>query len=491
MMKHQSLFFFLLAALVLISLQAFTRAIRLDEAEKAVLQKIAMSGKGGEYTIHGIKSFTNPAGGMLWYLVAIEPEGFMVVSADTGLPPILYYTFTGACPGDDAYAQQFISFISYDIAGRVDVLDNLPPSVVSERNRQWEDLLGGVAARDGRLFQQWPPEGTTPTGGWLWDNWTQSAPYNNFCPIDPVTNQRSVAGCPATAMAMVLNFYKTSNDTHFDDSDDYHHNYAGRNFWIDDDYLEHGFISFPQMNDYLDTLNKHWGGGEGLTDDDKAALTFACGVAAKQVYTSSGSGTFGVDQAYNAYLRFGFTDAELMDETDTSLYTQLSSNMKNAMPAHLAVVTPAWDMGHNVVVDGYNTDDYYHINFGWGGPYNGWYLIPEEIPYGLTVIEGVIVNIWFNPGVGITGNEPAIILSDIFPNPAHDHINLAVTLDAPQVMVVRIMDMTGRLVSRFRIKGEQGSNRAKVDLSALPCPGLYLCEVNTFSGKVIKKLVVE
>jgi hypothetical protein len=46
-----------------------------------------------------------------------------------------------------------------------------------------------------------------------------------------------------------------------------------------------------------------------------------------------------------------------------------------------------------MVVDGYNTDGYYHINFGWGGSYDGWYLLPEELPYDLTVIEGVIVDI--------------------------------------------------------------------------------------------------
>jgi hypothetical protein len=50
-------------------------------------------------------------------------------------------------------------------------------------------------------------------------------------------------------------------------------------------------------------------------------------------------------------------------------------------------------MGHNVVVDGYNTNDYFHLNFGWGGSYNGWYLLPDEIPYGLTVVEGVILDI--------------------------------------------------------------------------------------------------
>ena len=46
-----------------------------------------------------------------------------------------------------------------------------------------------------------------------------------------------------------------------------------------------------------------------------------------------------------------------------------------------------------MVVDGYNTDDYYHLNFGWGGDYNGWYLSPDELPYDLTVIEGIIVDI--------------------------------------------------------------------------------------------------
>ena len=50
-------------------------------------------------------------------------------------------------------------------------------------------------------------------------------------------------------------------------------------------------------------------------------------------------------------------------------------------------------MGHNVVIDGYNTNDYYHLNFGWGGSYNGWYLLPSQIPYGLTVVEGAIVDI--------------------------------------------------------------------------------------------------
>ncbi|MBI2417938.1 MAG: C10 family peptidase, partial [Ignavibacteriales bacterium] len=65
-----------------------------------------------------------------------------------------------------------------------------------------------------------------------------------------------------------------------------------------------------------------------------------------------------------------------------------------ALPVHMATVTPANDAGHNFVVDGYNSENFFHLNFGWGGSYNGWYKIPEGIPYNLTVMEGTIVNIY-------------------------------------------------------------------------------------------------
>ena len=115
-------------------------------------------------------------------------------------------------------------------------------------------------------------------------------------------------------------------------------------------------------------------------------------MAAKQVYSSGGSGTFGVNQAYDAYIKFNCDTIELLDD-DIDIYERISDNIKQALPVHLAVVTPAWDSGHNLVIDGYNTDEYYHLNFGWGGPNDAWYLLPDEIPYGLTVIEGVIVDI--------------------------------------------------------------------------------------------------
>ena len=60
----------------------------------------------------------------------------------------------------------------------------------------------------------------------LSSHWTQNSPYNMLCPRDPGNNYSlSVAGCPAIAMGQIINYLRTTQDTRFDDGDDYYHNY--------------------------------------------------------------------------------------------------------------------------------------------------------------------------------------------------------------------------------------------------------------------------
>jgi hypothetical protein len=317
-----------------------------------------------------------------------------VVSGSLNLPPIIAYSFTSNFQ-DGTNANPLYDMLFADITLRLENVQKLPKKIIQERYLEWNSYIEENPIVIGR-FEQWPPEGTTSTGGWLETSWTQQAPYNNFCPLDKANGGRSVAGCPSIAMAMILDYHKTTNDVMFNDSDDYHHNYGGNNYWIDNDYVSYNFPSFPTLNGYLANLSSHYQNQTPTTDIDVAALTFACGVAAKQVYGSEGSGTFGVDQAFTAYRKFHCTTCTLIRDTDSNVYGRIAKNMIDALPAHLAVVDEGWTKGHNLVVDGYNTDDFYHLNFGWGGVYNGWYLLPDEIPYGVTVLEGVIVDIMNN-----------------------------------------------------------------------------------------------
>ena len=261
----------------------------------------------------------------------------------------------------------------------------------------------------------------------LTSHWTQEYPYNQLCPRDPVNGYTySYAGCPAIAMGQIINYLRTTQDTRFSDSDDYAHNYAGRKYNIDDDWETLQFPSFPDLNVMLDSVDATFERGEELPEMLAAAVVFACGTACTQIYTSEGSGTFTVDQAYAAYQRFGFTDCLLFREPDSLMYAILISNLKDGYPAHLAVENPAGTVGHNVVVDGYREKDgKFHINFGYGGPLDNWYDIPDPgFYYGMTKVEGIILNII--PSTAPTAVHEISLQQplEVYPNPVSDILYL-------------------------------------------------------------------
>ena len=377
----------------------FAETIDMETAEKVANAKIKQIFSDRVYFVANKINIENVSGN-LFFIFFLKPQGFVVVSAETNLPPVIAYSFENDF-GEISRENMLLNLLKTDLELRLQNISEIPDNILEQRNSAWKLLLENseILTRD---FEQWPPEGTTPTGGWLEENWHQNSPYNDFCPRRPFTSERAVAGCPAVAMAQILNFLQTTNNVEFDDNDDYYHNYDGNQYWIDDDHSYWGFPSFPSLNEYLATLETHYQNDIVVTNEDKAALVFACGIAAHQVYSPNGSGTFGVSQAFEAYQKFGFEEVELLDETADSLYERIANNIIEAFPVHLAVVNQNWTMGHNVVIDGYNTDEYFHLNFGWGGTYNGWYLLPDEIPYGLTVIEGAIVDIF---PAGVSANN--------------------------------------------------------------------------------------
>jgi hypothetical protein len=352
--------------------------------------------KESPFTIKTPAQIINNNNQICGYIYSLQPQGYIVVSSSKELPPIIAYSFQSEFELPLPSNNQFFQLLQYDLTLRFNAIDNLPPQIIQERQQEWDLLLNPLNTINKDRYEQWPPENSTPTEGWILTNWHQNAPYNNFCPIDLSGGQRSLAGCPAVAMAQILHYHQTTNNVTFTDDDDYYHNYGGNQYWIDDDSETYDFPSYPLLNNYLDILANKYENNDPLDNNDKASLTFACGVAAHQVFNPSGSGTFGVNQAFDAYTKFNFENHTLLDESNPDLYPRLKANIKNATPAHLAVVNPDWTAGHNLVIDGYNTNDFYHLNFGWGGSYNGWYLLPDDLPYDLTVIEGIIINLYHN-----------------------------------------------------------------------------------------------
>ncbi len=449
----KALLFKILLSLIIIFIgnNIIAKPIDKKQATKVATNKLHEIDYSKKSSVLNTFEIKNNQNNVSFFVITLYPKGFIIVSGDDDLPPVISYSTENEIGEINIKTNPFLSMLVYDMKLRLLAIEKLPGNIIKSRHQLWNVLL--TKAQETPVdFQQWPPAGTTSTGGWLETNWTQNAPYNALCPLDG-SSARSLVGCPATAMAQILNYHKTIKNTTFSDLDDYYHNYgAGNQYWIDNDFATRGFPSFPQLNGYLTTIQQHYDNNIALTNTDKAALSFACGVAARQVFRSDGSGTFGVDQARDAYLKFNCTSSELLNSTDTSVYTRMTLNMKAALPVHLAIVNETWTVGHNVVVDGYNTNNYYHVNFGWGGSYNNWYLIPQELPYSLTVIEGTVVDI-LKPSVDI----PEISASKIdniliYPNPIKEKLFINTNGIKDIDLSIEIFTITGQLVYKSSIK---------------------------------------
>ena len=331
------------------------------------------------------------------------------------------------------------------------------------------------------------PDTTTPmvrAEGWLNSHWTQDFPYNQLCPRDPVNgNAFSLAGCPAIAMGQIINYLRTTQDTRFTDDDDYNHYYAGRNYVIDDDWASLKFPSFPMLNEMLDSIDATFERGEELSDELAAALVFACGTALTQVYTSQSSGTFYVDQAYEAYQRFGFTDCMLIREPDSTMYATLISNLQAGYPAHLAVENPAGTVGHNVVVDGYReSDGKFHINFGYGGTLDNWYDIPDpNFYYGMPKVEGIILNIIPSMGPLTVHENTTKQALEVYPNPVSD------------ILFIKNLPCETVEYSIFNLMGQEmttGSSSGTISVAGLE-KGIYFLQVKGEGTCETAKFVVK
>lgn len=465
---------FFTVGLILLSTLIFSQEVSFYQAKQVAQNHLKKHDLNQTYHIIDfleLKSDSTP----LACVFNLHPTGYIVVSSNTNLSPIIAFSFESIF-GEFDNSNPLFLMIKKDLSNQLS-FSTISNNTFSLQNQQkWARCLDENSIDNKDEFQQWPSE----RDGWLLTNWTQTAPFSNFCPMDPVTSQRSFAGCPATAMSQILNFHKTINGIHFTDSDDYFHNYNGRQFYIDDDFDMYEFTSFPDLNLYLDTLQNHWNNGITLTNNDKAALTFACGIAATQVYTSEGSGTFSVSQAFDAYQRFGCTSSVLIEPDDEELINRMAQNIKDTLPVHLAVVDEGWTTGHNVVVDGYNSDGYFHLNFGWGGSSNGWYLLPQEMPYNLTSFEGIIVDIMKKTNINNSNSIDNHIQLRVFPNPAKNYFEIVIPDGYSKIEI--------SLINEFGIE-VICSTKSKIDVSNLT-NGIYFLKVIGQDFQYQTKLVI-
>jgi len=286
-------------------------------------------------------------------------------------------------------------------------------------------------------------KGKTVHGPWITESWGQSYPYNMFCPEEPNSKRECLAGLIPLSFALIINFHKNIDNVFFDDSDDY----FSDPIYIDDDYLIYNFPSFPEMNTYLDTIRNYYTNELSLDYELISALNFACGIATEHQYVY---GYVLLSTAYDAFIdKFHYQNATYTTTINNDFYITLYSNMIDGNPAILGI---SGNGGYLVLCDGYNTsNDTYHLNFMWGGVYNGWYSLPDGMPMGFSTIDCAVINIE-PPAYSIDEIPNDYLVLHNAPNPFHSSTTFSFSSkETIQNAEIKIYNIRGQLIRKLRI----------------------------------------
>jgi hypothetical protein len=93
-------------------------------------------------------------------------------------------------------------------------------------------------------------------------------------------------------------------------------------------------------------------------------------------YTESGASAFNNVQAFGKYFKYS-KEAKLLCLDNYGIETwnnMMRENLRKCGPTFYSGGSN--NGGHAFVIDGYS-GDYFHINYGWGGAANAWYLLPH------------------------------------------------------------------------------------------------------------------
>jgi hypothetical protein len=364
--------------------QVATRAEARIIAEKWIRYIIDQNGKWNDSSFASIESVTDFTYGnrLLGYFFKVDPVGYIVVSYRKELGAVKAYSESSSVDPEDPYGMaallrscmlRLITSIEEKM-GTIETINPEDLDTLLEINyaSSWDFLEKYRSVRENQQ-----PSGTTDNYQTpqvlLSTHWHQNEPYNNACPSMGCTqtdNGNAWVGCVATAGAQVMRY------------------------WC---WPPYG-VGSP-YNDQIAWTDMPATVTAGSPAAQRAAVAELCheiGLAVDMDYGCTGSmaDTYDMDGVYsdvyhyssnvdNIY-RFAYSASDWFDQ----IQAQLNVNR----PIQYRVE------GHSIVCDGWQEttspfQEWYHMNYGWGGSSDGWYLL-DNLYLGGIFEEYIVIRIY-------------------------------------------------------------------------------------------------
>ena len=277
---------------------------------------------------------------------ANDGKGFIIMHADDDFPNVVAYNTGKSISCEAQMPDALICFLeSYE-----QYVEDVRSGKVEAPAKEKGDITGDVVVAPLVTSQ-----------------WDQGSPYNYYCP------NNTYVGCVATALAQIMYYYK------YPETGKGQISYNCGQGTLAVDFTE----SHYDWTTYKDTYSSM----EWKKDSGKniAKLCLDAGVACHMQYGTGGSSSTIFD-AYNAFfVTFGYNaqtlTAYLKDCIDSKekweriMLAELNSK-RPILYAGVSATGSGRDAGgHAFVIDGYDSNHFYHVNWGWSGSYDGYYDI--------------------------------------------------------------------------------------------------------------------
>lgn len=275
---------------------------------------------------------------------AATDKGFVIVAGDDRLPPVLGYSDSGSFDADD-----------------------VPPAM-----QEW---LDGYAAQIEAIAAGAAPEVRTANRAvikpMLPVRWGQGLPYNVLLPhITGSSNAHAYVGCVAVAMAQVMAFWQ----------------YPPRPTTTIPSYVSSSGKTYQVTMPSLAPMDFDWDNMHDTYYTNDSTSDACMAVANLMLYsttslksnfglTSTGAYTRNIPQQLITYFGYKNSAHYIYRESfntqswEDTIYAELAAGRPVAYAGNKQ------SAGHAFVCDGYDGEGRFHINWGWAGKSNGYFLL--------------------------------------------------------------------------------------------------------------------
>ncbi|MCR5014632.1 MAG: C10 family peptidase [Bacteroidales bacterium] len=289
-----------------------------------------------------------------YFVFNVGETGFVIISSDDCFRPVIGYSYEGTFV--EPASPELAYYLENMAQGRHAALRASIQQDETVRE-EWTRLLEGrpLPSRNGGRASFYLVQ----------TRWDQGAPYNRFCP--PFNGGAlSYAGCVATAMSQVMNYWRHPS-----------HGY-GNHSYIHQQYGELS-ADFASANYDFDKMPLTLVGATEEEINEVALFMFHCGIAVNMSYSPDGSGAYSQDvpEAVMSYFNYS-NSCRHINRDDYSLgefQTILKNQFDLGWPCYYSGSDADAGSGHAFVCDGYDDNDMFHFNWGWSGSGNGYFAI--------------------------------------------------------------------------------------------------------------------